>query len=61
MTFVQKTREFNVDEIDGGCQFHKDFKDAIFLRKCFEPVITVWHRNFWHKDIGAKAARKMLM
>jgi hypothetical protein len=25
------------------------------------PLVTVWLYNFWRKNIGAKAARKMLM
>jgi len=33
------------------------------VQKCFcsFSLITVWLYNFWQKNIGSKAARKMLM
>jgi len=41
-TFVQKICTFNVDEIDGRCQFHQRF----FVRKSFWQLFLV---TFWQK------------
>jgi len=51
-TLVRKIRAFNVDESDYRCQH---FTQASSVQ------VTVWLCIFWHKNIGAKAARKMLM
>jgi hypothetical protein len=45
------------------CQFHQHFTCAFFVQKCLRSfsLVTVWLCNFWSKEIGAKAAHKMLM
>jgi len=64
-TFVQKICTYNVDEIDYRCQFQQHFTRAFFNWKCFGHTAFLYlHFGFvifWRKNIGAKAARKMML
>jgi hypothetical protein len=53
----------NVGEIDQRCQYHQHFYQVPFYETILHSfsLVTVWLCNFWCKNIGAKAARKMLM
>jgi hypothetical protein len=44
-------------------QFHQHFMLAFFVQKCFVQLsLVTFHRcNFWHQNIRAKWARKMLI
>jgi len=45
------------------CQFYQQFTRTFFVRKCFAQLLSNYSLalNFWQKNIGAKAAQKMLM
>jgi len=46
------------------CQFHQHFTLTFFVQKCFAQLYSYYSLVlgfFWRKDIGEKAARKMLM
>jgi len=60
--FFQKAAHKLVDEIDSRCQFHQHFKSSFLGRNCFcsFPLVTAWLCIFWQKEIGAKAAWKIL-
>jgi len=54
----------NGDEINPRCQFHHHFMSALCVQKCFMHLFSSHSLAFvifWCKNIGAKAACKMLM
>jgi len=62
-TFVQKRRSKNVGEIDTWCQFYQDCMNS-FCAKVFGTALRCLQFGFvifWEKDVGAKAACKMLV
>ena len=53
------------DKIDPRCQFHQDFTSSFFVHKCFSQLLCAYIICFffisWRKEIGAKAACKLLV
>ncbi len=48
-TFVQKTRAFIIDEIDGRCQFHQHYVRAFFIQFfCQSQNVTRKKLPKWH-------------
>jgi hypothetical protein len=60
-TFLQKAASKMLVKLTPGVNFINIYVNIFFVEKCFPQLFSHGFLIFWHKNIGTKVKRKMLM